>query len=210
VSTLAAQSRTSISAGAGPRTAVTAAALAGALASAAGIANWFLLANLSHAQIDRAPLTIVEDLITAVAYIVLAVSLPALAGGSRLPHWALCIAGAACASIAIAAWTFGSVIANLANTLSDAQFDALGRPSLLLQLFYAPTAITGLIGFIAVAVAVTGCHRAMSRGACVLLVLAGLAALLPDFPPVGLLAGVALAGTVRSAQPRPTTEPAND
>jgi hypothetical protein len=198
--TLAAEHWTPTIAGVGPRTTVTAAALAGASASAAGIVGWFLLANLSHAQINQAPTTIVEDLITGAAYIVLAVNLPALADGSRLPRWALYVAGAACASIAITAWTFGTVIANLASTLPDTQFDTLGEPTLLLQLFYAPMAITGLIGFIALAV-VGWRRRAMSRGACVLLALAGVAALLPDFPPVGLLAGTALAWTVRTTQP---------
>jgi hypothetical protein len=41
----------------------------------------------------------------------------------------------------------------------------------------------------------------MPRGASVLLILAGLATLTGDFPPAGVLAGLALAWTARSPSP---------
>lgn len=56
-----------------------------------------------------------------------------------------------------------------------------------------------VLGFFT-ALAVTGWRRrAIPRGACVLLVIAGVASLMGPFPPVGFLGGLALAWTARSA-----------
>jgi hypothetical protein len=183
----------------GARTAVTAAALAGAVACAGVIAGWFTLAGTSQAESSRSPVSIVTCLIAGIAFAVLAATVPALATETRLPRWSLGLASLACAFIALPAWTFGTVIPHVAGQVTPAQFDALGKADLQLVLLYLPAQLLGLVGF--VALSVVGWRRgAMSRGACVLLVLAGVAALVPDFPPVGLLAGVGLAWLARSAK----------
>jgi hypothetical protein len=60
----------------------------------------------------------------------------------------------------------------------------------------------GAAGGTTAALAITGWRRGVaSRGACALLALAGLVSLLLEpFPPGGLLAGIALAWTARSAR----------
>ncbi|NUT38179.1 MAG: hypothetical protein HOV79_34450 [Hamadaea sp.] len=184
--------------GSGVRTAVTASALVGALGSAGYIAGLFLLSGASDAEAQRAPITIVECMIAGLAYVAVAVSLPGLAGVTRLPRWALSLAAAACAFIAVQAWGFGTLIANLATVLPPDVFASVGTETLLMNLFLLPSMLLSLAGFVALAV-VGWRRRAMSRGACVLLIVAGLAALLGPFPPVGLLAGFALAWTARSA-----------
>ena len=139
-------------------------------------------------------------MIPGLAYLVIAVSLPGLAGRTRFPRWALTLAATACGFVAIPAWAFGSIIAHLATQLPEAQFDAVGKPTFLLMLLNLPAMVLGLIAFVTLAI-VGWRNRAMSRGACVLLFIAGLVALIPDFPPVGLLAGVAFAWTARSSRP---------
>jgi hypothetical protein len=182
----------------GTRTAVAAAGVAGAVASAGALAGWFLLSDQSQAQIARSPLTIVEYLITGAAYVALAICLPSLPAG-RLPRWTLYAGALACASIAIQAWAFGTIIAHLAGQVPSQQFDDLGKATFLLLLVRLPLQISGLLAFVALAVA--GWRRgAMARGACVLLAVAGLAALIGDFPPAGLLAGLALAWTARTTE----------
>jgi hypothetical protein len=181
------------------RTVVTAAGIAGALASAASIVGWFALSNLSKAELAHAPVTIVESLIAGLAFVVLAVNLRGLAPAIRLPRWALSFAGVACAFIAISAWAFGSVVAYLADKVSAAQFDDLGKADFLLLLLNLPMALCSVLAF--PTLAVIGWRRqAMPRGASVLLVIAGAASLIVDFPPAGLLAGIALAWTARSAK----------
>lgn len=184
--------------GSGTRTAVTAAALVGALGSAGYIAGLFLLSGLSDAEAQRAPITIVECLLAGLAYVAVAVTLPGLAGVTRLPRWALSLAAAACAFLAVQAWGFGTLIANLATVLPQDVFEDAGTETFLMTLFLLPSMLLGLVGFVSLAV-VGWRRKAMSRGACVLLVLAGLVALLGPFPPAGFLGGLALAWTARSA-----------
>jgi hypothetical protein len=182
----------------GTRTAVAAAGVAGAVASAGVLAGWFLLSDQSQAQVARSPLTVVEYLIAAAAYVALAICLPSLPA-CRLPRWMLYAGALACASIAIQAWAFGTIIAHLADQVPSQQFDDLGRPAFLLLLVRLPLQISGLVAFVALAV-VGWRRRAMARGACVLFAVAGLAALIGDFPPAGLLAGLALAWTARTTK----------
>jgi hypothetical protein len=125
--------------------------------------------------------------------------LPGLATVTRLPRWALSIAAAGYPFIAIQAWVYGTVIPELANRPPANEYEQIGQhPQFLLQLFEVSTGLACVVSFTALAI-VGWRRRAMSRGACVLFILAGLASLLGPFPPVGLLAGLALAWTVRSA-----------
>ncbi|MCW6004276.1 hypothetical protein K1W54_06730 [Micromonospora sp. CPCC 205371] len=187
-------------AGSGVRTAVTAAALIGALSSAGYISGLFLLSAMTDAEAQRAPITIVECLLAGLAYAAVAVTLPGLAAVTRLPRWALSIAAAGCAFIAVQAWGFGTLIANLATVLPADTYANAGKNTFLMQLFLLPSMLIGLAGFVSLAV-VGWRRKAIPRGASALLILAGLAALLGPFPPAGLLGGLGLAWTARSAKP---------
>lgn len=179
------------------RTAVTAAALVGAVASAGYVSGVVFTSGMSDAEAQRAPLTVVESLLTGGAYVVLAISLLGLAAGSRLPRWPLALAATACAFVAIQAWTIGTVFAWLASELPEAQFDSISQDTFLFSLFIYPMGLFCLVGY--TALAIVGWRRgAFSRGASVVLILAGLAALLGPFPPTGLLGAVGLAWLARS------------
>jgi hypothetical protein len=186
--------------GSGVRTAVTAAALVGALGSAGYIAGLFLLAGASNAEAQRAPITIVECLVAGLAYIAVAVSLPGLAGVSRLPRWALSLAAAGAAFVGVQGWVYGTLVANLANVLPEDVYEGAGKETFLMNLFLLPSMVLCLAGYVSLAI-VGWRRKAISRGASILLILAGLIALLGPFPPVGLLGGLALAWVARSAKP---------
>jgi hypothetical protein len=186
------------------RTVVTTAALIGALSSAGYVAGLFLLAGMSSAEAQRAPVTIVECLLAGLAYVTVAVTLPGLARVTRLPQWTLSLAAAGCAFLAVQAWTYGTLTAHLANVLPADTFEKAGEGTFLMELVILPSMLICLAGY--VSLAVVGWRRnAIPRGASVLLVVAGLAALLGPFPPVGLLGGLGLAWIARSAKPPVTT-----
>ncbi|MGW3347179.1 hypothetical protein ACWDA3_28090 [Nonomuraea rubra] len=193
--------------GGGTRTAVTAAALVGAIASGGYIAGLFLLSGLTSAEAQRAPITIAECLLAGAAYLVLATTLGGLAGAGRLPRWALTFAATGCGLIAIQAWSYGSIIPDLARLLPSQQYADLSDQLVLAQLVFVPMGVVCLAGFSTLAV-IGWRRKAMSKGAGVLLILAGLASLLGPFPPVGLLGGLALAWAARSARPADTALPA--
>jgi hypothetical protein len=89
---------------------------------------------------------------------------------------------AACAFIAIQAWTYGSLVADLAHRIPADDFEALGaQPTLLLQLLYLPMGVVSPVGFGALAI-LHWRRRAMPRTACAVLAVAGLASLLGPFP----------------------------
>jgi hypothetical protein len=181
------------------RTVVTAAALVAAVASAGYVSGVLFTRGMTDAEAQRAPLTVVESLLTGGAYVVLAVSLLGLAGGSRLPRWPLGLAAAACAFVAIQAWTVGTLFAWLASELPEAQFDTLNQETFLFNLFIYPMGALCLVGYTALAV-VGWRRRAFSRGASILLIVAGVAALLGPFPPTGLLGALGLAWLARSLE----------
>ncbi|MGN9909643.1 hypothetical protein ACTMTJ_19030 [Phytohabitans sp. LJ34] len=188
-------------AGATNRTAVIAAALVGAVASAGYVSGVVFSSGMSDAEAQRAPLTVVESLLTGGAYVVLAITLTGLAAGSRLPRWPLALSAAACAFVAIQAWTVGTVFAWLATELPEAQLDAVGQDTFLFGLFIYPMGVLCLAGY--TALAIVGWRRgAFSRGASVVLVLAGLAALLGPFPPTGLLGAIGIAWLARTLKSR--------
>lgn len=191
--------RVAATTGAATRTTVTAAGLAGAIACAGIVAGWFLFADIARASAALEPVTVVGCLIAGAAFAILAVALPGLAATSRLPRVPVTLTALACAFISVPAWTFGTVVPHLAAHTSPAQFDELGQVDFRLLLLNLPMIALSLAGF--VSLAVTGWRRrAMPRGASVLLVIAAVATFVGDFPPAGILAGVALAWTARSAR----------
>jgi hypothetical protein len=185
------------------RTAVTAAGLTGAVASAALISTWFLQADVAQVETARTPVVVVANLIAGLSFAVLAVSLPLLGPTTRLPRWSLTLAGLACAFIAVPAWTFGTVLPHLAGKVGASEFDALGETDFTLLLLFLPMILLSIAAF--GALAVVGWRRhAMSRGASVLLIVAAVASLMVGtFAPLGVLAGLALAWTAHTVRPVP-------
>ena len=86
------------------RIAAIAAGLAGAVACAAYVSGVIFLPDLTHEAASHHPLVIISDVITAFAFVALAVTLPGLAALTRLPRWAMYVCAAGCAFIAGIAW----------------------------------------------------------------------------------------------------------
>jgi hypothetical protein len=179
------------------RTAVIAAALVGAVASAGYVSGVVFASGMTDSEGQRAPLTVTESLLTGSAYVVLAISLLNLANGSRLPRWPLALSAAACSFVAVQAWTTGTIFAWLATELPEATFDSINQNTFLFNAYVYPMGVLCLIGY--ASLAIVGWRReAFSRGASVLLILAGLIALLGPFPPTGILGALGLAWVARS------------
>jgi glucan phosphoethanolaminetransferase (alkaline phosphatase superfamily) len=179
---------------AGTRTTVTAAGLAGAVAFA-GYMGPFLLSEPSTQEYTRSPLVITSGVVATLAFVALAVTLPGLARAVRLPSWALYVTAAGCAFVAAMAWAWATMGTHVVDLLTEAQLE---ETSVWFEMIWVPKVVLCGVGLIALAV--TGWRRhAVSRGAAVLLGLAGLASLLPAHPPGAVLAGIALAWCARSA-----------
>lgn len=183
----------------GTRTAVTAAGVVAALACAGYISGFVFMSDLSTAEAVRAPVTVAECLLAGTAYLVIAITLGGLAQVTALPRWTLTLAAAGCGLIAIQAWMYGTIAADLARLLPEQQFEQMPDQAVLMQLLYLPMGVVCLVGFAALAV-VGWRRRALPKGVCALLVVAGLASLLGPFPPVGLLGGLALCWLARAAK----------
>lgn len=183
------------------RTAAVAAALVGAISTAAYISSVIFLPDLDAREGATHPLVQTSGIITTLSFIVLAVTLPSLADISRLPRWALSVAGAGCAFVATCAWTFGPFMGHVSGVLTDAQGEAFqNATSGFLTVFWLPKMICCGIGLLALAIAGWR-RRAISRPACVVLVLAAVVSgLLPAYPPGAFLTALALGWVARTAK----------
>lgn len=202
-STIATQPQTAESAPAS-QVAVVAGALIGAIGAAAFFASIPLLNDLSNREVLLQPLTITSNMMMAVGFSIVALALPSFATHLRLPRWAILTSAAGCVALAAAAWAMGTVAPALAHMLTDAQWDK--GPGVLGTVAFLPKGLLCAVGF--TAVAITGWRRKVaSRGACALLALAALIALLTSpapQKPIALLGGLALAWFARSAHPTPS------
>jgi hypothetical protein len=177
--------------------AAAAGGLIGAIGAAVAISSFVLLSDLSLREAMRSPLSITANMIMTIGFAVLALSLPGLGAHSGLPRWTLLTSATACLFIAAIAWgsaTFGVVAAGMAT---DAEWD---HPGALVLVAHLPKMVIGAVGF--AAVAVTGWRRkAAPRGACLLLGLSAVVALLiSTIQPAALLAGLGFAWLARSAR----------
>ncbi|MCW2887376.1 MAG: hypothetical protein QOE54_5736 [Streptosporangiaceae bacterium] len=183
--------------------AVIAGALIGAIGAAAFFSSIPLLNDLSNRETLLQPLTITTNIMMAVGFSIVALALPSFATHLRLPRWAILTSAAGCVALAAVAWAMGTIAPALAHMLTDAQWDQ--GPGVLGTLAFLPKGLLCAVGF--TAMAITGWRRKVaSRGACALLALAALIALvtspLPQMP-TALLGGLALAWFARSAHPTP-------
>ncbi|MGP3955873.1 hypothetical protein ACTWPT_07735 [Nonomuraea sp. 3N208] len=179
-----------------PQFAVVAGGLVGATGAAAYISSFFLLADLSGREAVRSPLCVTANVLITIGFITLALALPAFSGPAKLPRWATITAGLGCAFLAAAAWAMATFGADMAGTVTDAQWEG---PGLLAFVGLIPKMLLCGVGFAAIAGAGWR-RRGISRGACVLLALAALVAvLLTPHQPAALLGGLALAWAAKSA-----------
>ncbi|MDP4505126.1 hypothetical protein [Nonomuraea turcica] len=179
-----------------PHFAVIAGGLIGATGAAAYISSFFLLSDLSGREAVRSPLCVTANVLITIGFVTLALALPALTRPATMPRWVTVTAGLGCAFLAAAAWAMATFGADVAGTVTDAQWDS---PGLLALAGLIPKMVLCGLGFAALAVAGWK-GRGISRGACVLLILAALAAvLLPPHQPAALLGGLALAWAAKSA-----------
>jgi hypothetical protein len=183
-----------------PRTStLTAAALAGALSAAAFIGGFVLFPSQTFREGMLTPYSILNNVVTTLAFAVLAAATPTLRRVLDVPRWALYLTAAAFAGIAAMSWSLATLAPDMAKFVSDKEFDTF---TVYLVLFPLPKMLLGLVGFIALGV--TGWRRrAIPRGSSVLLVLAGLASLWWAYPPAALLSTLALAWIVRSVESSP-------
>lgn len=180
---------------------VVAAGVAAAIGCAGYISTIFLLSDPTVRDAARAPLTITASLVVAISFAVLAAGLPTLVNGLRLPRWAGVVAGAGCALVAANAWGTGTLAVPAASLLTDAQ---MTHESVWFTLLQAGQSLPCAVGFLALAVAGLR-RRAFSRGAGVLLLVAGVVSLLPAYPPGALLAALAVVWIAGSARDTGTT-----
>ena len=185
-----------------PRTSsprVLAAAAVAALGSAAFISSQFFLAGLSDREAIASTFLVVVNAVVALAFVALALELPTVASLSALPRWAVVVTALGFAFLGALAWGLGTVGGAAAGSMTDAQFENADGDARF-TLAFLPKMLLGAVGLLALALA--GWRRgAVAKGACVVLALAGLASVLPPYPPGALLAAIGLVWAVRSATP---------
>lgn len=177
---------------------VATAALVGVLASAAFIAGFALLSELSFREATRSPYQVAVNVLATLAFGGLAAAIPSLARVIDVPRWTLYVSAAGCAGISAMAWSLATVAPHFTSYVSDEEFLEF---SPWLILFPAPKMILGLVGFVAVGV-IGWRRRAIPRGAATLLVLAGVASLWWAYPPGALLGALAFAWIAKTAERR--------
>lgn len=183
------------------RTATVAAALVGAVSSAAYISGVVFMHDLSSKEGATHPLVLTEGILAALSFVALALALPSLAEVSRLPRWALYVAAAGCVFVATIAWTEGLFMAHVHGLFTEAQSEAFpDTMSGYRVVFELPKMVFCGVGLMALAI-VGWLRRTIARPACVVLVLAAIVSgLLAAYPPGAFLAAVGLAWAARTAK----------
>ncbi len=176
--------------------AIAAAALAGALSSAAFVAGFVFFPSQSFREGVLTPYSIVNNVVTTFAFACLAMAVPTLRRVLDVPRWALYLSSAAFAAVAAMSWSLATLAPHMATLVSDSEYDEF---TTYLILFPLPKMILGLVGF--TALGVSGWRRrAIPRGAAALLILAGVASLWWAYPPGALLAALAFAWIVKTVE----------
>jgi len=174
--------------------AIAAAALAGALSSAAFVAGFVFFPSHSFREGVLTPYSIVNNVVTTLAFACLAMAVPTLRRALDVPPWVLYLSSAAFAAVAAMSWSLATLAPHMATLVSDSEYDEF---TTYLILFPLPKMILGLVGF--TALGVSGWRRrAIPRGAAALLILAGVASLWWAYPPGALLGALAFAWIVKT------------
>jgi hypothetical protein len=180
----------------GTRTAVVAAGLVGALGCGAYVLSVVIAPDMTIREAISSPLVVTANIVVTLAFVGLAMTLPHLAA-DRLPRAVRYLTATYAAFVAAVAWAFATLGAHTAGLLTDEEMD---RTSFHFYLLQAPKIVLGLVGLTALAV-VGWRRRAFSRGAAAVLLLAGLASLIPPYPPGALLACIGIVWAARTAAP---------
>lgn len=174
--------------------ALATAALVAALSSAAFIAGFPLLAGQSQREGSLSPYTLTVNVFTTLAFVGLALTIPSLVRVLDAPRWIVYTCAAACAAVASMSWSLMTLANHHATQVGDDEFLEF---TMYLNLFPAPKMILGLVGFVALGV-VGWRRRSVPRGACVLLVIAGITSLWWAYPPATIFVGLAFLWIARS------------
>lgn len=174
--------------------ALATAALVAALSSAAFIAGFALLAGQSQREATLSPYTLTINVLTTLAFSGLALTIPGLARVLDVPRWIVYTCAAACAAVAAMSWSLMTLANHHATQVSDDEFLEF---TMYLNLFPAPKMVLGLVGFVALGV-IGWRRRSVPRGACVLLVIAGITSLWWAYPPATIFAGLAFLWIAKS------------
>lgn len=150
----------------------------------------FLLNDETDRELTATGLATAFNVVIALSLVGLVVTVPSAL--SSWPRFPVLVSAAALALTAAAMLAFGTIGAIFASSVSDDTWnDAPTTNALPFLLLFLPKMVTGLVGFVGLAV-VGRRHRLASVGQTALLVVAGLAFLVPPPPPAALLASLAL------------------
>jgi hypothetical protein len=174
---------------------ISTAALVAVLSSVAFIAGFALLSDLSQRESTLSPYTLTVNVLTTLSFAGLAFSIPSLGRVVDVPRWVINTCAAACAAVAAMSWSLVTIAAHYASQVSDDQFMEF---TMYLNIFPAPKMVLGLVGFVALGV-YGWRRRSVPRGACVLLILAGVLSLWWAYPPATIFAGLAFGWIAKSA-----------
>jgi len=186
------------------RSAVVLASIA-ALACVGYIATYYVgLDGQSDREVTASSAATGFNVVIALALVGLAVTLPlALPAMARLP---VILAASALALTGATMLAFGTLGAIFASSVTDAVWD--GAPddhAVTFLLLFLPKMLTGLFGFVALAV-LGRRRRTITTAHAVLLAVAGLALAAPPPPPGALLASLAVLWSIRSTRVADTTD----
>lgn len=185
--------------GSGAALAIRIGGIVGAVGAAAYLSSFLLLSDLSGREAVRSPLCVTANMLMAVGYATLALSLGGL--HPRLPRWAVGTAAAGCLAVAAVAWGMATFGADVAGWVTDERWD---EPGAMSAVAFAPKMLLTGVGF--AAVALIGRRRGLfTRGATALLGFAAVVSALPmPHPPGALIGGLALAWAAQSAETAPS------
>jgi hypothetical protein len=190
------------------RFAVTVAGFVGSLACLVYVAGVVIPLGENERAVAHHPLVLIPDIVTAAAFIVLAVTLPALAASAKLPVWALYASAAGCAFMAAISWVGATFLPHVMTVISEDQAHEVSFGSdVYMDLFGLPKIVLCMVGFLALGI-VGWRRKAIPVGAAILLILGGLVSFLGTPWPAGVFAGAGLAWIARSTQARTDRWPA--
>lgn len=167
---------------------VAVAATVGAIGCAGYISTIFLYGEQSVRDSVRSPVSIVSNLLVALAFAALAAALPVMGARLGLPRWASLLGGAGCAAVVATSFGTATLAVHAAGLLTDEQME---QESVWFLLFQAPQSLPLAIAFITLGTTVIR-RRTPPRSAGWLLAVAGVLSLLPAYPPGCLLASLGL------------------
>ena len=174
-------------------------ALIAALGSAGYMVTYYIaLSDRSDREVTASGVATGFNVVIAVALVGLAVTLPSAL--PRLGRTPVHLAAAALALTGATMLAFGTLGAIFASSVTDVVWDAApDEHAVTFLLLFLPKMVTGLVGFVALAV-MGRRRRVISTAQAVVLGMAGLALAAPPPPPGALLASLAIFWSLRTTR----------